>query len=180
MALISCVGSLNRAEACFSRPSLLFCAICTAISIHLMGPHPSKCVYETGILRHGSFVFGTALAVVTSLRAMATMTSLWGFTSTGGASFSNFPDRSKTPTAPSINWSRHCLIWLGCKSYCRASSPNVCSPRTAARATFDLKSAVYCDEDVEPCEGSCVGTLCQLQAECSLIEDGQNSRTTSD
>ena len=39
----------------------------------------SNCIYETGILRHGMFIFRTALATLTSLRAMATMTSLWGF-----------------------------------------------------------------------------------------------------
>ena len=39
---------------------------------------PSNCVYVTGFCRHGTPVFRIAFAMVTSLRAMATITSLCG------------------------------------------------------------------------------------------------------
>ena len=46
----------------------------------MMNPHSSatNCVYVTGFCRHGTPAFRIAFAMMTSLRAMATMTNLCG------------------------------------------------------------------------------------------------------
>src|SRR5579863_7187279 len=64
------------------------------------------------------------------------------FTSTASPHGTGLASPPNTLAAPSSNWLFHCVIWLGWMSNCSASSESVFSPRIAARATFDLNSAV--------------------------------------
>ncbi len=57
-------GRLSLSQRCF-RAMPLLCA--------------SNCVHLSGWVCHGMPVLRMAFAIVTSLRAIATMTSLWGF-----------------------------------------------------------------------------------------------------
>ncbi|CAG9195925.1 hypothetical protein BVIET440_50315 [Burkholderia vietnamiensis] len=65
------------------------------------------------------------------------------FTSTGD-SFDAGPAAPNTSAARSCNCRFHSVIWFGCTSNCCASSASVCSPLTAASASFALNAAAEC------------------------------------
>lgn len=74
-------------------------------------------------------------SVSSPIFACRVFTSILGSASPLGAS-------PNTLVAPYRSWSRHCLIWLGCKSKSYASSTKVFSPLIAATATFALNAGL--------------------------------------